>query len=150
MLLAANSICYLKEQYLCYYRIRQSSMSHSMKKLFYADEILKLIDGMREQFLRYAKWQDMLHGQLCLYACYMFDNMLSACLDFKTLFFSKDFRRQIAVIGDSAAGRDVIAYCRKIRTSSRTKRVLRVVEKRGLFSKIELYLFWKYERIKSL
>ena len=125
-------------------------MSHSMKKLFYADEILKLIDGMREQFLRYAKWQDMLHGQLCLYACYMFDNMLSACLDFKTLFFSKDFRRQIAVIGDSAAGRDVIAYCRKIRTSSRTKRVLRVVEKRGLFSKIELYLFWKYERIKSL
>ncbi len=65
MLLAANSICYLKEQYLCYYRIRQSSMSHSMKKLFYADEILKLIDGMREQFLRYACMP-----VICLTICY--------------------------------------------------------------------------------
>ena len=147
VLLAADNICYLKEQYLYYYRIRSDSISHSVKKTFYAEEILRLLNGMNVQFNKYAEWQDILHGQLCLYACYMFENMISACLNFKTLFFSKSFQRQLSIIKTSSAGQAMIAYCAKSRTSSRAKRILRVIAEEGLLPKINLYLFYLYEKI---
>ncbi len=149
VLLEADSIYYLKEQYLCYYRIRQSSMSHSVAKSFYTDGILKLIDGMKVQFAKHTELWEVLQRQLWLYACYMFDNMLSACLDFKTVFFSKEFNSHLKLIGESPAGKETIAFCKKVRTSSRTKRILRLLEKGGISAKTDLYLFCKYERIKA-
>ena len=149
VLLGADSIYYLKEQYLCYYRIRQSSMSHSVAKSFYTDGILKLIGGMRVQFVKHTEEWEVLQGQLWLYACYMFDNMLTACLDFKTVFFSKEFNSHLKLIGEAPIGKEMIAFCTKVRTSSRTKRILRLLEKGSVSAKIDLYLFYKYERIKA-
>lgn len=147
VLLDADSIYYLKEQYLYYYRIRQSSMSHSVAKSFYTDGIIKLVDGMKLQFEKHTELWELLQKQLWLYACYMFDNMLSACLNFKSLFFSKEFSVQLKLIRESSAGKEMIAFCKKVRTSSRAKRILWLLEKDGIGAKIDLYLFYKYERI---
>ncbi len=146
VLLDANSIYYLKEQYLCYYRIRQSSMSHSVAKSFYTDGILRLINGMKEQFEKHVELQSVLHEQLCLYAGYMIDNMLTTCLDFKMIFFSKEFRAQLKIIAESTVGQEVIAYGRVNRLSSRMKRILKYMEKGSFCTKMDLYLFWKYEK----
>lgn len=149
-LLDAESIYYLKEHYLCYYRMRETSISHSMIKSYYTEEILLLIRQLQDRFAEHKELQPNLSGQLWLYTCYMLDNMLSAGLSFKSLFFSKEFRRQLDIVAESDVGKEAVAYCEKVRTSSRMKRILRMVHDRGLRAKLDLYLFWKYERIRAV
>lgn len=149
LLLKTNSIYYLKEQYLCYYRIRQNSMSHSVKKSYYTEEILMLLRGMQKQFIQETEWADTLQEQLCLYASYMIDNMLTPWLDFKTMFFSKTFRQQVEKLALSETGQMVIAYGKNNRLSSRMKRMLKMLEKDSFAARAELYLFTVYERMNA-
>lgn len=147
-LLDADSIFYLKEHYLCYYRMRETSISHSMIKSYYTEEILLLLGQLKDKFEEYKELQIELMGQLYMYGCYMLDNMFSPNITFKNLFLNKNMAKQFHLIQNSNVGREIIAYCKNIRTSSRMKRILRVIEKQSIVSKIELYLFVKYERAK--
>lgn len=149
ILLRADSIYYLKEQYLCYYRIRQNSMSRPVKKSYYTEEILILLHGMQEQFEQEPEWADTLQEQICLYAGYMIDNMLTPWLGFKTMFFSKTFRQQVKKLALSEMGQQVIAYGKNNRLSSRMKRVLRMLEKDSFVARAELYLFMLYEKMNT-
>ena len=147
LLLDADSIYYLKEQYLCYYRIRQSSMSHSVAKSFYTEGILKLIDGMKVQFAKHTELWEILQRQLWLYACYMFDNMITPCIGFNNLFLKRKLKKEFEDIRKSQVGQETIMYCKGIRTSSRMKRILRAFENLGFKEKLNLYMFVTYERI---
>ncbi|MDE5804225.1 MAG: glycosyltransferase [Lachnospiraceae bacterium] len=148
-LLEADSIFYLKEHYLCYYRMRDTSISHSMISSYYTEEIMFLIDGLQKRFAEHEELLPILERQLYLYACYMLDNMFSVRLGVKTIFFSKELVRQMDIVAESDLGRNLISYCSEIRTSSRMKRVFRLMRDRSLKAKVNLYLFWKYERLKS-
>lgn len=148
-LLDADSIFYLKGEYLYFYRIRESSMSHAISRSYYTDEIIILINGMEKQFEKHRSMRSVLQKQLWLYACYMFDNMVSACLNFKTIFFSRDLKKNLLLIAESSIGKELVGFYKAVRTSSRMKRILRLMEKWSLKSKISLYLFWKYEKVQA-
>lgn len=146
-LLAAERVCYLKEHYFYYYRMRDTSISHTMIKSYYTKEILTLVGGLQDRFSSYSELWPILEGQLWRYACYMLDNMFSARLSFRTIFFSKEFRKQLDMAAESSVGKKAVTYCGTIRTSSRMKRILFMMHDRSMGAKVNLYLFWKYEKV---
>lgn len=147
-ILEAERIVYLKEKYFYYYRMRETSISHAIIRSFYTDEILILIEHLQERFGRHKELWPALKGQLWLYACYMFDNMITPCLGIKSLFLTKNLRKEFSVIRNTRVGKEVLAYCKNVRTSSRAKRILGVIEKESFVGKVNLYLFFRYEKMK--
>lgn len=147
-ILDAERVVYLKGGFYYFYRIRETSISHAIVKSFYTDEILTLINYLQECFASHAELGEILQGQLWLYACYMFDNMVTPCLTFRNLFFSKTLKQEFCKIKDSQIGQEMIKYCKSVRTSSRAKRILRLMERNGLKEKVGLFLFTQYERFQ--
>lgn len=148
-ILDAEKVVYLKGDCYYFYRMRETSISHAIVKSFYTDEILTLINHLQECFVFHAELWTILQGQLWLYACYMFDNMITPCLTFGNLFLNKTLKQEFCKIRDSQIGQEMIKYCESVRTSSRAKQILRVIEQGKIGDKINLYLFWKYETIKK-
>lgn len=146
-MLQAESVVYLKGGYYYYYRMRETSISHAIVKTFYTEEVLTLIEHLQARFAVHGKQCQSMQEQLCLYASYMIDNMLTPWLDFKTLFFSKTFRQQVKKLALSETGKQVIAYGKNNRLSSRMKRILKLLEKDSFAARAELYLFVLYERM---
>ena len=147
-ILDAERVVYLKGGFYYFYRMRETSISHAIVKSFYTDEILILINYLQECFASHAELWTILKGQLWLYACYMFDNMVTPCLTFRNLFFSKTLKQEFCKIKDSQIGQEMIKYCKSVRTSSRAKQILRLMERNGLKEKVGLYLFTQYERFQ--
>lgn len=149
-MLDANKIVYLKEEYCYYYRMRASSISHAIIKSFYTEEIFLLLEHMKQGFLTGTEVENALLKQFFQYACYMFDNMLTPHLGFKMLFLSKGFQKEMEGIAAHPIGKEMIEYGRNNRTSSRMKRILKVMDNRSFVNRLELYLFVVYERISAL
>lgn len=145
-LLQAQSMFYLKNEFLYYYRMRETSISHSMIHSYYTSEIIILVQLMKKEF-RESGQERVLMPQLHFYTCYMLDNMLTPNLTFFHLLFSNQFRKQIKIFSNSETGRETINFCKNHRTSSRAKRILAVADKNSLWKRVELYLFSKYEKI---
>lgn len=149
--LDAERIFYLKEKYIHYYRLRQTSISHSILRTLYTEEIEILINHLRSRFWEYSKKIDVssvLEPQLRMYTCYMVDNMLTAYIGFWNLFFGKELKETLAYIRDSEMGQKMLQQCKLVRTSSRTKRLLKVIENPCLTTKIEFLLFRMYEKCR--
>lgn len=148
-MLQAEKIVYLKEYYYYFYRIRETSISHAIVKSFYTEEILTLINHLQERFSLEEEYGKSMQKQLISYACYMFDNMITPCISFRNLFFSGRLQKELEVIGGTDIGKEITEYGKMVRTSSRMKRILRVVEEKSLMARINLYLFRMYEKIKE-
>lgn len=145
-LLQAQSMFYLKNEFLYYYRMRETSISHSMIHSYYTEELLILAKLMKKEFMKSGQ-ANVLMPQLYFYACYMFDNMLTPNISLFHVLFSKQFRKQVDIFSNSETGRETIDYCKNHRTSSRAKRMLAVADKKTICKKIDLYLFCKYEKL---
>lgn len=148
-MLDAGKIVYLKQEYCYYYRMRATSISHSMINSFYTNEIFLLLTHMEQGFLKRTESSKILLGQLYRYACYMFDNMLTPHLCFRELFCKKKLLKEMATIADHPVGKKMIEYGRKNRTSSRMKRILKVIDNRKFANRLELYLFVMYEKMAT-
>lgn len=148
-ILDAEKVVYLKNGFYYFYRMRENSISHAIVKSFYTDEILTLINYLQECFASHAELGEILQGQLWLYACYMFDNMVTPCLTFRNSFLNKILKQEFCKIKDSQIGQEMIKYCKSVRTSSRAKRMLRVMEENTLVAMINLFVFRKYEELKA-
>ncbi|MCH5275276.1 MAG: glycosyltransferase family 2 protein [Lachnospiraceae bacterium] len=135
--LEAKKVVYLKGQHGYFYRMRESSISHAIVRSFYTEEIFLLITHLEKSFVE--------NEQLWAYACYMLDNMLTPHLRFKELFLGKELTLQFKCIASSHIGKNVVEYGKKVRTSSRMKRILKTMETPSLRNRLELYLFCIYE-----
>lgn len=144
-LLKAETVYYLKHEYLYFYRMRESSISHSMIHSYFTEEILLLINSMKEVFEEYPQYSML--PQLYFYTCYMFDNMITPNITMIQLFFSGQFKEQLKLFSDSEIGRETIDFCKNHRTSSRAKRILAVADKNSICNRMKLYLFRKYEKL---
>lgn len=149
-MLQAERISYLKGEYLYYYRIRENSISHSMVHSYYTAELILLADCMKRNFIKEQDARELLMSQLYFYICYMFDNMMTANLTLWHTFFSKEFRKQIAIFTNSNIGKESVQFCCAQVTSSRTKRLLNVVRNNTLKNRIILYCFRKYELMRAV
>ena len=148
-MLQAEKIVYLKGGYYYYYRMRETSISHAIVNTFYTEEIMTLVEHLQERFSTSEELWKLMEGQLWMYACYMFDNMITPCISLKNLFFKGRLQRELAAIGESAVGKNMTEHNKAVRTSSRMKRILPVNEKKGLMSRLNLYLFAIYEKLKG-
>ena len=92
---------------------------------------------------------NVLEPQLRMYTCYMIDNMLTAYIGFWNLFFGKELKETLIYIRNSEMGQKMLQQCKLVRTSSRTKRLLKVIENPCLATKVEYLLFRMYERCRS-
>lgn len=149
--LDAEKIFYLKEKFIHYYRVRQTSISQSIKKSLYTKEIEVLIEQLRAQFWKYEGEIDVLHvlePQLRMYTCYMIDNMLTAYIGFWNLFFGKEMKTALTYIRDSEMGQKMLQQCSTVRTSSRAKRLLKMIENPNVVTKLDFFLFRLYERCR--
>lgn len=147
--LAAERVYYLKEKYVYFYRIRQSSISQAIKRTLYTEEIEILINHLRTRFSEYPEVVDTLEPQLRMYTCYMIDNMLTPYISFIELLFGKELKKTFTYIRNSEMGQKMLMYCKTVRTSSRTKRLLRVIEHPDILTKGELLLFRLYEKVRT-
>lgn len=145
LLLEAESIFYLKEKYVYYYRMRETSISHTIVHSYYTDEIILLLNHLKKQFDRWNK-EYGLNRELNLYGCYMLDNMVSQHLNFTEIFLKRDLSKQFEKFYSEEIGKEVFAFCQKVRTSSRMKRVLGMVGNKSVLKKINLFLFCIYEK----
>lgn len=143
--LEAKKVVYLKGQQGYFYRMRESSISHAIVRSFYTEEIFLLITHLEKSFAAKEELWEMLEQQLWAYACYMLDNMLTPHLRYKELFLGKELVMQFQCISSSHIGKNVVEYGKKVRTSSRMKRILKTIETPGLRNRLELYLFCIYE-----
>lgn len=148
-LLHAESIYYLKEAYLYYYRIRENSISHSMVHSYYTEELILLVNSLKEAFERETDMKDVLMKQLYFYTCYMFDNMMTANLTLWHTLFSKKFREQIQIFTNSRVGKESTQFCSTQQTSSRTRRLLKVTQKDSFANRFDLYCFRKFELLQA-
>lgn len=147
--LDADRIFYLKGKYIHYYRVRQTSISQSIKATLYTKEIEILVEHLRSRFWKCRDEIDVSHvlePQLCMYTCYMIDNMLTAYIDWKNLFWEKKLKEVMEYIRKSEMGQKMLCYCDTVRTSSRTKRLLKMIEKPNVVTKLDYLLFRLYER----
>lgn len=149
--LDAERVFYLKGKYVHYYRMRHTSISHAIKKSLYTKEIEILINHLRTRFWEYSEKIDVLgvlEPQLRMYTCYMVDNMLTAYIGFGNLFFGKELKAALLYIRESEMGQKMLQQCSTVRTSSRTKRLLKVIENPNMISKLDFLLFRLYERCR--
>lgn len=146
LMLEAESVFYLKECYFYYYRMREASISHSIVYSYYTDEILLLLNHLKKQFVESGENSGILM-QLYLYGCYMLDNMVSKHLYFKEIFLNKNLDKQLTLFSNDEIGQKIINYCTNIRTSSKMKRVLRLMQRNTFRNKVNLYAFCLYERM---
>lgn len=147
--LDAKAVYYLKGKYIHYYRVRQSSISHGIKQTLYTGEIEILIAQMRSRFWQCEDKIDVpcvLEPQLRMYTCYMVDNMLTAYIDFGNLFWGKELMTTLTHIRNSEMGSRMLQQCNMVRTSSRTKRLLKMIEKPNFVNKMDFFLFRLYEQ----
>lgn len=147
--LEAKKVVYLKGQYGYFYRMRESSISHAIVRFFYTEEIFLLIKHLEKSFAAKEELWELLRDQLWAYACYMLDNMLTPHLQFKELFLKKELSLQFKRIASSHIGKNVVEYGKKVRTSSRMKRILKSLQNPCLRNRLELYMFCKYEDLSS-
>lgn len=146
-LLAAEKVVYLKESYFYFYRMRETSISHSIRRAYYTDEICLLIEHLDRQFSSSTSEKSILERELYLYACYMIDNMVTPSLKFGELFCGKQLMKQFDVISENVIIKDLAVKFQNIRTSSRMKRVLKVIFNKNAGAILNLYIFAVYERI---
>ena len=148
-MLQAEKVVYLKGGYYYYYRMRETSISHAIVRSFYTEEIITLIKHLQERFFSEEEYCESMQGQLWLYACYMFDNMITPCISWKNLFFCGRLQKELEAVGKTVVGKEITEYGKRVRTSSRMKRILRVIEEGSLTARINLYLFRIYEKVKE-
>lgn len=147
--LKAESLYYLKGQSLYCYRMRDTSISHAIIKTYYTDEILLLAEQMKSQFAVYSKIEDALQNQLYFYLVYMIDNMITPNIGLWHLLFSRKCRLEIKKLTNSSIGMQLCDFIKTHHTSSRSKRIIKLIEKDNVSRRMELYLFVRYERIIS-
>lgn len=147
--LDADTVYYLKGKYIHYYRVRQSSISHGIKRTLYTKEIEILITQMRLRFWQCTEKMDVLNvlePQLRVYTCYMVDNMLTAYINLGNLLWGKELMSTLIYIRNSDMGKKMLQQCKTIQTSSRTKRLLKMIENPNIVNKLDFFLFRLYEQ----
>ena len=147
-MLEAEKVVYLKNNYLYFYRMRDTSISHSMIRTFYAKEIVLLIEGLSEKFKKHALMQENLMKQLFLYEAYMLDNLFTPHITVKELFFSKNMTNQILLLSNNAMFLGLWEYSLSVRTSSRMKRLINMIHQNTIWNRLLLLLFRKYEQLQ--
>lgn len=145
-LLEAESIYYLKAGFFYFYRMRESSISHAIIKTYYTDEILTLGRMLSEEFSDFPEEKEVMMPQLYRYLCYMLDNMITPHISLKELFVTGELKKQLQHFAEAPVGKETVSYCRQERTSSRTKRILRLAEENSMGAAVNLYCFRKYEQ----
>lgn len=145
-LLEAESIYYLKAGFFYFYRMRESSISHAIIKTYYTDEILTLGRMLSEEFSDFPEEKEVMMPQLYRYLCYMLDNMITPHISLKELFVTGELKKQLQRFMETPVGKETVSYCRQERTSSRTKRMLRLAEENSVGAAVNLYCFRKYEQ----
>ncbi len=145
--LKADSLYYMKGQSLYYYRMRDTSISHAIINSYYTNEILLLAEQMKTQFEDYPQLSDMLRTQLYFYIVYMIDNMITPNIKWWHLLFSRKCRLEIKKLADSSIGRQVCDFIKTHPTSSRSRRIIKLIEKNNFGRRMDLYLLVRCERI---
>lgn len=148
-LLGAESIYYLKEKYIYFYRMRESSISHAIIKTYYTNEIILLAEQLEEEFKKYPEIFSKLEVQLYYYIVYMIENMFTPNLRLGHVLFSKGFRDEIAIFGNSVIGEKICDFVKTHRVSSRARRIIKIAEKNTISRRMNLILFYQYEKIMS-
>lgn len=147
-LLEAEKVVYLKGEHDYFYRMRETSISHAIVKTYYTEELLLLVGHLEECFRAKESQWEVLEQQLWSYACYMLDNMLTPHLRLREV-FGQEGLAPIKQVAGSHTGKCVIKYGKEVRTSSRMKRILKTMENPCLRNRLELYLFRRYEILRS-
>ena len=76
----------------------------------------------------------------------MLDNMITPHISLKELFVTGKLKKQLQHFAETPVGKETVSYCRQERTSSRTKRILRLAEENSMRAAVNLYCFRKYEQ----
>ena len=126
--------------------MRESSISHAILKTYYTDEILTLGRLLSQEFSDFPEEKEVLMPQLYRYLCYMLDNMITPHISLKELFVTGKLKKQLQHFAETPVGKETVSYCRQERTSSRTKRILRLAEENSMGAAVNLYCFRKYEQ----
>ena len=145
--LKAESLYYLKGQTLYYYRMRDTSISHAIINSYYTNEILLLAEQLKAQFDEYPQLSEMLRTQLYFYLVYMIDNMITPNIKWWHLLFSRTCRSEIKKIADSGISRQLCDFVKTHPTSSRSRRIIKLIEKDNFGRRMELYLLVRCERM---
>lgn len=148
-LLEAESIYYLKEGFFYFYRMRESSISHAIINTYYTNEIILLAEQLEEEFKKYPEIFSKLEVQLCYYIVYMIENMFTPNLRLGHVLFSKRFRDEISKFGNSVIGEKICNFVKTHRVSSRARRIIKIAEKNTISRRMNLILFYQYEKIMS-
>lgn len=147
--LAAKSLYYMKGECLYCYRMRESSISHAIIKTYYTQEIISLAMQMEEEFHKYPEQIDELENQLCYYIIYMIENMFTPNLSLWHVLFSRKFRDEVKLLGDSEIGKEVCQFAKMHNMSSKMKRIVNIIENNTIAKRGNLLLFYGYEILKS-
>ena len=148
-LLEAESIYYLKEGFFYFYRMRESSISHAIINTYYTNEIILLAEQLEEEFKKYPEIFSKLEVQLYYYIVYMIENMFTPNLRWGHVLFSKRFRDEISKFGNSVIGEKICDFVKTHRVSSRARRIIKIAEKNTISRRMNLILFYQYEKIMS-
>lgn len=148
-LLDTEKIVYLKENYLYFYRMRDTSISHSMIRTFYAEEVLMLIESLQQKFCNNSQWKKGLEKQLYMYEAYMLDNLFTPHIRLKELFFNKTLHNEIRILKQNPLFIGLADLSLTFTTSSRTKRIINMIRHSGVWNRMELLLFRRYEQLQN-
>ena len=147
-MLDASKVVYLDKEYLYNYRMRDTSISHSIIRKMYTDEILILIYFLRTKFYKHYLWEESLERQLLFYEGYMLDNLFTPHIKVKDFFIDKRIFDQFKLLQNDSLFLELREYSLSIRTSSRLKRLIKTIYNNNMRNRIDLILFRKYELLQ--
>lgn len=142
-IMGARKVIYRKEP-LYYYRIRETSMTRTWKP-GQAKEILTLVDWLKQNA---KKFQDTnMEEQVLLYACSLLDDYVTG--NIKRKLGWRNVKSEYQILGEHEITGKLVEYMTMKRTSSRSKRVIKFLNRSRIRDYFELWLFIKWEQGKN-
>ncbi len=145
--LDSERVGYLKGRGYYFYRMNQNSQTHSRKKSYHTDKILILCRYLEKRFQEKEALFSVLEPQLYLYMFYLVDSMFRDHASLSLIWKNKAFFKEAEAILSDELGKKMVQYCSRRQTSSRGKRLLRMMQSPSLRNRLEYYLFLKYEKM---
>lgn len=147
--LDAERIGYLKGEGLYLYRMLPDSLTHKKVKAYFGDRILILCHYLDRRFAEKTTLYPVLKEQILLYMLYLVDSMFLPHGNLSVVYGNRNFFAEINRIKEDALGKEMVDYCQNVPTSSRAKRLLKVLIKPSFLNRLEYYLFLKYEKVSG-
>lgn len=140
-IMRAKKVIYNKVS-LYYYRIRETSMTRTLKK-GKSKELLKLIDWLYRDAQNFS--DSNMEEQVLLYSCSLLDDYVTG--NIKKKIGLRQVKGEYRILSGHPIVKELADYIQMKRTSSRSKRVIKFLKECKLNDYLELWLFIKWEAL---